>query len=162
MPAYIRVARAETLEVRERLFVDAARVFGGGPVWILRNHILPSVAPTMLTLASVNLAMDREHPVEVRDLEVLEQCLVDDAGTVDEQPGMAEGRNCDVVDVRRIRLGRDVAGNRNGLPAGNRDLVGYRLCTVEMEIIDEHGIAVLRQPGCDRAADAGSCTRDDG
>jgi peptide/nickel transport system permease protein len=57
MPAYIRVARAETLEVRERLFVDAARVFGGGPVWILRNHILPSVAPTMLTLASVNLAM---------------------------------------------------------------------------------------------------------
>lgn len=57
MPAYIRVARAETLEVRERLFVDAARVFGGGPVWILRTHILPSVAPTMLTLASVNLAM---------------------------------------------------------------------------------------------------------
>ncbi|WP_082929018.1 ABC transporter permease [Rhizobium aegyptiacum] len=57
MPAYIRVARAETLEVRERLFVDAARVFGGGPAWILRTHILPSVAPTMLTLASVNLAM---------------------------------------------------------------------------------------------------------
>ncbi|OWO94418.1 ABC transporter permease [Rhizobium esperanzae] len=57
MPAYIRVARAETLEVRERLFVDAARVFGGGPVWILRTHIVPSVAPTMLTLASVNLAM---------------------------------------------------------------------------------------------------------
>lgn len=57
MPAYIRVARAETLEVRERLFVDAARVFGGGPKWILRTHILPSVAPTMLTLASVNLAM---------------------------------------------------------------------------------------------------------
>jgi peptide/nickel transport system permease protein len=57
MPAYIRVARAETLEVRERLFVDAARVFGGGSLWILRMHILPSVAPTMLTLASVNLAM---------------------------------------------------------------------------------------------------------
>jgi len=57
MPAYIRVARAETLEVRERLFVDAARVFGGGSFWILRTHILPSVTPTMLTLASVNLAM---------------------------------------------------------------------------------------------------------
>jgi peptide/nickel transport system permease protein len=57
MPAYIRVARAETLEVRERLFVDAARVFGGSSIWILRTHILPSVAPTMLTLASVNLAM---------------------------------------------------------------------------------------------------------
>jgi peptide/nickel transport system permease protein len=57
MPAYIRVARAEVLEVRERLFVDASRVFGAGPVWILRNHILPIVAPTMLTLASVNVAM---------------------------------------------------------------------------------------------------------
>ena len=57
MPAYIRVARAEVLEVRERLFVDAARVFGAGPFWILRNHILPIVAPTMLTLASVNVAM---------------------------------------------------------------------------------------------------------
>lgn len=57
MPSYIRVARAETLEVRERLFVDAARVFGGGPLWIIRNHIMPIVAPTMLTLASVNVAM---------------------------------------------------------------------------------------------------------
>lgn len=57
MPSYVRVARAETLEVRERLFVDAARVFGGGPLWIIRNHILPIVAPTMLTLASVNVAM---------------------------------------------------------------------------------------------------------
>lgn len=57
MPAYIRVARAEVLEVRERLFVDAARVFGAGPLWILRHHILPIVAPTMLTLASVNVAM---------------------------------------------------------------------------------------------------------
>lgn len=57
MPAYIRVARAEVLEVRERLFVDAARVFGAGPGWILRYHILPVVAPTMLTLASVNVAM---------------------------------------------------------------------------------------------------------
>ena len=57
MPSYVRVARAETLEVRERLFVDASRVFGGGPIWIIRNHILPIVAPTMLTLASVNVAM---------------------------------------------------------------------------------------------------------
>jgi peptide/nickel transport system permease protein len=57
MPSYIRVARAETLEVRERLFVDAARAFGGGPLWIIRNHILPIVTPTMLTLASVNVAM---------------------------------------------------------------------------------------------------------
>jgi peptide/nickel transport system permease protein len=57
LPAYIRVARAEVLEVRERLFVDAARAFGGGAGWVLSRHILPIVAPTMLTLASVNVAM---------------------------------------------------------------------------------------------------------
>lgn len=57
LPAYIRVARADVLEVRERLFVDASRTFGAGAVWILVNHILPIVAPTMLTLASVSVAM---------------------------------------------------------------------------------------------------------
>jgi len=57
LPAYIRVARADVLEVRERLFVDASRTFGAGPVWIISQHILPVVAPTMLTLASVNIAM---------------------------------------------------------------------------------------------------------
>lgn len=57
MPAYVRVARAEVLEVRERLFVDAARALGAGHVRILATHILPVVAPTLLTLASLNLAM---------------------------------------------------------------------------------------------------------
>ena len=57
MPAYIRVARAEVLEIRERLFIDAARVFGAGSLWILRKHVLPIVAPTLLTIAAVNLAM---------------------------------------------------------------------------------------------------------
>lgn len=57
LPAYIRVARAEVLEIRERMFVDAARVIGARHAWIIRTHILPIVAPTMLTLAAVNLAM---------------------------------------------------------------------------------------------------------
>jgi peptide/nickel transport system permease protein len=56
-PAYIRVARAEVLEIRERLFIDASRVLGAGPWWIVRKHVLPIVAPTLLTIASVNLAM---------------------------------------------------------------------------------------------------------
>jgi len=57
MPAYTHVARADVLEVRERLFVDAARVLEAGPGWIISRHILPIIAPTMLTLASVNVAM---------------------------------------------------------------------------------------------------------
>jgi peptide/nickel transport system permease protein len=57
MPAYIRVARAEVLEIRERLFIDASRALGAKAGWILRTHVLPIVAPTVFTLASVNLAM---------------------------------------------------------------------------------------------------------
>ncbi|MDH4442465.1 MAG: ABC transporter permease [Rhizobium sp.] len=57
MPVYARVARAEVLEIRERLFVDASRALGARPSWILWTHILPLVAPTLLTTASVNLAI---------------------------------------------------------------------------------------------------------
>jgi len=57
MPAYVRVARAEVLEIRERLFIDASRVLGASPWWMVRQHVLPIVAPTLLTIASVNLAM---------------------------------------------------------------------------------------------------------
>lgn len=57
LPVYIRVARAEVLEIRERMFVDAARALGARHRWIIFTHILPILAPTMLTLAAVNLAM---------------------------------------------------------------------------------------------------------
>lgn len=57
IPVYARVARAEVLELRERLFVDAARSLGASAPHILRLHILPLVLPTLLTVASVNLAI---------------------------------------------------------------------------------------------------------
>lgn len=57
VPAYIRVTNAEVIEIRERLFVDAARALGAGHARIVFAHILPIVAPTLLTLASLNLAM---------------------------------------------------------------------------------------------------------
>jgi len=57
LPLYIRVARAETLEVRERLFVSAARVLGASGWRITRKHILPIVAPTILTIATLDLAV---------------------------------------------------------------------------------------------------------
>ncbi len=57
LPVYIRVARAEVLEIRERMFVDAARALGAHPLWIVTTHIVPILAPTMLTLGAVNLAM---------------------------------------------------------------------------------------------------------
>jgi peptide/nickel transport system permease protein len=51
-----RIVRSQTLSVRERMFVDRARVIGGSRAHIMRRHILPNVvnlivANTVLTFA---------------------------------------------------------------------------------------------------------------
>jgi len=51
-----RVIRSQTLSVKERMFVDRARVIGGSRAHIMRRHILPNVvnlivANTVLTFA---------------------------------------------------------------------------------------------------------------
>jgi peptide/nickel transport system permease protein len=56
IPVYIRTARAEVLEVRERMFVQAARVMGASGKRILFRHILPVVLPTLTTLATLDFA----------------------------------------------------------------------------------------------------------
>ncbi|MCU0477674.1 MAG: ABC transporter permease [Chloroflexi bacterium] len=52
-----RIIRSQTLSVRERMFVDRARVIGGSGRHIMRRHILPNVvnlivANTVLTFAA--------------------------------------------------------------------------------------------------------------
>ncbi len=52
-----RIIRSQTLSVKERMFVDRARVIGSGPGHIMRHHILPNVtnlivANTVLTFAA--------------------------------------------------------------------------------------------------------------
>lgn len=56
IPVYVRVARAEVLEVKERLFVESARSMGASDWRILRLHITPIIIPTLLTVASLDLA----------------------------------------------------------------------------------------------------------
>lgn len=56
MPVYIRTTRAETLEIRERLFVDAARVLGADTPRIVRKHIAPLVISTLITIATLDFA----------------------------------------------------------------------------------------------------------
>jgi peptide/nickel transport system permease protein len=56
-PSTARVVRAQTLTVRERMFVDRARAYGAAPMRIMRQHILPNVfgliiANTTLTIAA--------------------------------------------------------------------------------------------------------------
>lgn len=38
-----RIVRGQVLSLRARQFVDASRVLGAGPLWILRRHIIPNV-----------------------------------------------------------------------------------------------------------------------
>ncbi|MDB5761020.1 MAG: transporter permease [Herminiimonas sp.] len=57
VPIYIRTTRAEVLEVRERMFVTAARVMGASSTRIVRRHILPMVLPTLVTIATLEFAL---------------------------------------------------------------------------------------------------------
>lgn len=57
IPSYLRVTRAEVLEIRERVFVDAARALGGSRRHILLRHVTPIVAPTLLTILTVDFAI---------------------------------------------------------------------------------------------------------
>ncbi|WLW58070.1 dipeptide/oligopeptide/nickel ABC transporter permease/ATP-binding protein [Streptomyces sp. YU58] len=54
IPVYLRTARAESAELRSRLFMDAARTFGTGGWASIRRHVAPSVLPTLLTVAALD------------------------------------------------------------------------------------------------------------
>lgn len=56
IPIYLRTTRAEVLEVRERMFVQAAVVMGASHRRIIFRHILPIVAPTLVTIATLDFA----------------------------------------------------------------------------------------------------------
>jgi peptide/nickel transport system permease protein len=57
IPLYARVARAETLAVRERLFIDAARALGASSLRIVFRQILPVIAASLVTLATLEFAL---------------------------------------------------------------------------------------------------------
>lgn len=56
VPIYLRTTRAEVLEIRERMFVAAARVMGAGSVRIVWRHVVPIVLPTLMTIATIDFA----------------------------------------------------------------------------------------------------------
>lgn len=57
IPIYLRTCRAEVLEIRERMFVQAAKVMGASNRRIVFKHILPVVFPTLLTIATLDFAL---------------------------------------------------------------------------------------------------------
>lgn len=56
IPLYLRTTRAEILEIRERMFVQAAKVMGASETRIVFRHMLPMLLPTLLTIATLDFA----------------------------------------------------------------------------------------------------------
>jgi peptide/nickel transport system permease protein len=54
--ATARIIRSETLSLKERPFVDRARVIGAGPAHIMRHHILPNVVNLIVANAVLTFA----------------------------------------------------------------------------------------------------------
>lgn len=56
IPVYLRTTRAEVLEIRERMFVQAAQVMGASRLRIIVRHMLPIVVPTLITIGTLDFA----------------------------------------------------------------------------------------------------------
>ena len=54
-PRFFRVLRGETMAVRTSMYVDAAKTIGASPLRIIRTHILPNVAPTLIVQCTILL-----------------------------------------------------------------------------------------------------------
>jgi peptide/nickel transport system permease protein len=48
-----RLVRGLVLSLRERPYVETARGFGGGPIYLIRRHILPETTGLLITQATV-------------------------------------------------------------------------------------------------------------
>ena len=46
-PETARIVRSQTLSLRSRGFVDSARGFGGGPLYVMRRHLVPALGPVI-------------------------------------------------------------------------------------------------------------------
>ncbi len=53
---YARVVRGETLSVRERAYVEAARTIGASSIRIVLRHILPNVSASIIVIATFGVA----------------------------------------------------------------------------------------------------------
>ncbi len=55
-PGMVRVIRAQVLVLKEREFVQAARVLGASDARLLLRHLLPNILPTVIVLAAMSTA----------------------------------------------------------------------------------------------------------
>jgi peptide/nickel transport system permease protein len=57
IPAFARLSRANTLRLKERTFMSAARLSGSSDRRILLRHIVPNVVPSILTFALLGIGV---------------------------------------------------------------------------------------------------------
>ena len=55
-PAFVRVVRGQTLELREREFIQAAVVAGATSRWIITKHVLPATMPVMIVQLTLTMS----------------------------------------------------------------------------------------------------------
>lgn len=55
IPVFVRLARSETLVVREKLYVKAAKTFGLSDMWIITRHIIPNVITPVIIQVTLDL-----------------------------------------------------------------------------------------------------------
>ncbi len=56
IPAFARLARGQTLQLKEREFIEAARALGFKQMHIIRRHILPNTLNPLVVQASLSIA----------------------------------------------------------------------------------------------------------
>lgn len=56
VPSFARIARAPTISVKEREFIDAGRALGFSDIRLMGGHVLPNIFPEILVMGSLWLA----------------------------------------------------------------------------------------------------------
>jgi peptide/nickel transport system permease protein len=56
VPVFARLARGQTLTLREREYVTAARALGQRDAWILARHVLPNASAALVVQTSLSIA----------------------------------------------------------------------------------------------------------
>ena len=56
VPTYFRMIRGQTLSIKSRLFVEAAKAMGAGHFKILSRYILPNIVTTIIVVFSLSVA----------------------------------------------------------------------------------------------------------
>src|SRR5690606_5400260 len=55
IPVFVRLARSETLVVKEKLYVKAAKTFGLSDFWIIHRHVIPNVVTPVIIQVTIDL-----------------------------------------------------------------------------------------------------------